>query len=777
MKKVVISLIMLLVPITELTAQQIDLTDATIIVSPRIKSPLRKTLVKILKEEVARRTSIEWLQEESWKEEKSMVIAIALSSDKGLLGRPVPQRNGDDLPERSAEGYRLVTEASTGRHIVWIVGADTRGALFGVGQLLRTAMLHDKRAYLLEPIDIATSPMQSIRGHQLGYRNTANSYDAWDVMQYDQYIRELVLFGTNAIENIPFQDDDESVHMPVARAEMNVHMSEICASYDIDYWIWTPATFDLRDTEKRAAMLNTHEQFYQACPRLDQIFFPGGDPGHNHPRDVMPFLKDLSVRLHRHHPKAGIWISLQGFSAEQVDYFYTYLDQSQPNWLRGVISGPSSPPTADTRHRLPAKYLHRQYPDITHNVRCEFPVFNWDQAYMLTIGREGINPRPNHFAKIHATYAPFTDGFVSYSDGVHDDVNKIVWSMRGWDITRDVRDIMIEYCRFFFRPDLAETAADGIFGLERNWVGPIIENGGIETTFAYWQAMESAHPQLANNWRWQMLVLRAYYDTYQRRRKIYEQALEKEANLVLTRARTLGAEKAMDKALTIVNRADSEPVAQDLHAKIVTYCDDLFHSIGLQTSVPKYQASNAQRGCMLQFVNYPFNNRWWLADEFTKTKSMDSEAEKLTRLETICHWESPGQGSYYDNVSNIETGPRVQTTSDDACDVAWWDNGSSRARLSSQLFQWEPVLEYENLDFNGRYIIRICGQGDALIRVDGERLEPVRYNKEFEGFKEFVIPKNITRDGKMRVSFDRPEESHLNWRQYSHISDVWLIKR
>jgi hypothetical protein len=38
-----------------------------------------------------------------------------------------------------------------------------------------------------------------------------------------------------------------------------------------------------------------------------------------------------------------------------------------------------------------------------------------------------------------------------------------------------------------------------------------------------------------------------------------------------------------------------------------------------------------------------------------------------------------------------------------------------------------------------------------------------------------VIPKHITQDGKMRLTFDRPEESHLRWTQYSHVSDVWLI--
>ena len=78
----------------------------------------------------------------------------------------------------------------------------------------------------------------------------------------------------------------------------------------------------------------------------------------------MPFLKDLSHRLVKYHPKAGIWISLQGFSAEQVDYFYRYLDEHQPDWLRGVVSGPSSPSIAGTRHRLPTKYHHRHYPDI-----------------------------------------------------------------------------------------------------------------------------------------------------------------------------------------------------------------------------------------------------------------------------------------------------------------------------------------------------------------------------------------------------------------------------
>ena len=109
--------------------------------------------------------------------------------------------------------------------------------------------------------------------------------------------------------------------------------------------------------------------------------------------------------------------------------------------------------------------------------------------------------------------------------------------------------------------------------------------------------------------------------------------------------------------------------------------------------------------------------------------------------------------------------------------MAWWDGGKSRKRLSSQLYQPQPELFYENLDFNGRYIIRVSGRGDALLRVDGERLEPVTYDKEIGGFKEFVVPKNLTMDGNIKVTFDQPEESNIRWTLQSHVSDVWLIKK
>ncbi len=762
-----------------LAAQQagIELRNPAVLLSKKIKPMRRETLIEILQVESSSRAGLQWRRGENRDLEDETILAIVFSNEKKLAGRYIPGTQGNNLPENLPEGYRLLINQNEGKTIIWIIATDFRGMIYGVGHLLRLVQFEGRKCYLPAKLNIVTAPEQSIRGFQLGYRDLANSYDAWDAGQYEKYIRELALFGANAIENIPFDESNDSVHMPIPREEMHRRMSAICEKYDLDYWVWTPAAFDLRDRQKRQAMLATHSIFYKNCPRLDNVFFPGGDPGENHPRQVMPFLRDLSFRLKRYHPDAGIWISLQGFSAEEIDYFYHYLDEKKPDWLRGVVSGPGSPPIAETRFRLPQQYQHRHYPDITHNLCCEYPVKNWDQAFALTIGREGINPMPGFYAKIQQKYAPFTDGFIAYSDGAHDDVNKIIWSQRGWDGNKNIGEILVEYCRFFFAATVAEDAANGILALENNWRGPAIANGGIETTFVFWQNLQKNNPRLVKNWRWQMLLLRAYYDTYQRRRKIYEQGLEKKANAILALAPEIGSEKAMQRALVMLNKADTEPVAQDLHAKIVQLCDDLFHSIGLQTDMLKYHAAGAQRGCILQFVNYPLNNRWWLADEFEKIKVMKSKSEKLRRLKIIRTWENPGQGSYYDNISNIETGPRVLTTQYDACDVAWWNGGYSRARLSSQLFQSSPVLQYEDLDFNGRYFIRVAGQGEALLRADGERLEPVLYNKGLGEFKEFIVPRHITRDGRLRVTFDIPEESHLNWRRYSHISDIWLIKR
>ncbi|MCC7154635.1 MAG: hypothetical protein IT161_08675 [Bryobacterales bacterium] len=737
----------------------LDLSRAVVAVrSGADVSAAEKTAAVVLVEEVQKRTGI-----------RLPVVTGPPPADRAAI---VFEKSG----AVQAEGFRIATEGA----VIRIGSADGRGALYGAGHLLRQLDWEPGRLALASPVNVATAPYSRIRGHQLGYRSTANSWDAWTVAQFEQYIRELALFGINSVENIPFQDERPDPLMKVPRREMNRAMAEICMRYGLDYWVWTPADVDLSNTAKRSALLKKFDELFKDLPTLTGVFVPGGDPGDNPPELVLPLLEDIARRLAPVHPKARVWLSLQGFDGEKAEQVYRYLDRQTPAWFGGIVAGPSSPPIPETRRRLPRNVGLRLYPDLTHNKISQYEVPNWDQAYALTLGREAVNPRPYEYAAIHNRYAAMSDGFLSYSDGVHDDVNKNIWSALAWDPSRDVRDILIEYCRVFFGPAVAEQAADGLLALERNWRGPLIANGAVEAALGMWAALEQRSPRLAGNWRWQMCLLRANYDAYVRRRLIQDSKLEEEANAILAGAGTRGAASAMLAASQVLNRAVEQPAGAALRSRIVELCEQLFQSIGLQTSVPKYHASGAERGAVLDFIDNPLNNRWWLEDEFAKVKSMGSEEAKVRRLREIARWENPGPGSFYDDIGNESKSPHVVRGAGEDSDPLfwWWDQGKSRARLSWQVTLWPKEVVYEGLDSGASYAVRTTGYGQALLRIDGERITPAVDGKEMAEYKEFIVPAKHLGDGKLVLTWDRATgEESLNWRRRSRLAEVWLLKR
>src|SRR5262249_19274494 len=120
------------------------------------------------------------------------------------------------------EGYQIKTAGNT----VSITGNDPRGVLFGVGNLLRALRMTTRKITLPDGFNIATAPKYPVRGHQLGYRPKTNSYDAWALPMWEQYIRDLAVFGTNAIELIPPRSDDadDSPHFPLPQIDTMIGM-------------------------------------------------------------------------------------------------------------------------------------------------------------------------------------------------------------------------------------------------------------------------------------------------------------------------------------------------------------------------------------------------------------------------------------------------------------------------------------------------------------------------------------------------------------------------
>jgi hypothetical protein len=764
-------------------AGEIDLREAVIVTRPGDLPNAERTAAAVLSDEIGKRTGLHLPCSTVWPAGK-VTIAVTSRGSVPEWGHAAPRRTGVGLSETKPEGYRLWAE---NEHTVWVLGADPRGALFGVGQLLRRLDWGPGKAGLPASLDIATAPAYPIRGHQLGYRPQANSYDAWDTAQFEQYIRELTFFGVNSIEGIPFQDDRQGPLMKVPRREMNRALSDICSRYGLDYWAWVPADFDLADGALQASFLKRCEQFFKDCKVFTGFFFPGGDPGKNPPELVLPFLEEIWKRLQPVHPQARIWLSLQWFNKEQIDFIRQYLEQKRPDWLAGLVVGPSSPPAASTRKGLPPAYKLRLYPDITHNKLSQFEVPAWDQAYALTLGREAINPRPAEFARVHHRFAPLSDGFISYSDGVHDDVNKTIWSALSWDPDAEVRDILVDYARVYFAPGTAAAAADGILALENNWRGPLANHGAVEGTLLMWRRLADLEPQLEGNWRWQMCLLRADYDAYVRRRLINESRLEGEANSVLAQAGERGAETVMREAAAILDRATDQPVAPELRRRIELRCAQLFASIGLQTSVEKYHASGEERGAVLDFVDLPLNNRWWLQDEFAKVRALGSEEEKCRRLAALATWENPGPGNFYDNVGNLSKSPHVVGRIDDSAREEetdpsqltywWWNEGKSRARLTWQITMWPPSMEYDGLDPRAVYVVRATGYGPVWLTINGERVKPTLDGRKTGELREFPVPQHCLTEGRLVLTWGCPPESkQLPWREQPRLAEVWLLR-
>ena len=261
----------------------LDLTRAVVVIPPTLSGPEKKA-VSLLVEDVTRRAGVKWQVTSRWPGEKTAVVAVGPVKAAEAFTGPFAKSIGDASRPLKPEGFHIRTEADG--PAVLVAGNDPRGVLFGVGRLLRELRTTEGRVLVPAGFNVTTSPVYPLRGHQLGYRPKTNSYDAWDLAQWEQYIRDLAIFGTNAVELIPPRSDDDadSPHFPLPPMEMMVGMSRLLDDYGLDVWIWYPAMDrDYSDPATVASALKEWDEVFRKLPRIDAVFVPGGDPGHTQP--------------------------------------------------------------------------------------------------------------------------------------------------------------------------------------------------------------------------------------------------------------------------------------------------------------------------------------------------------------------------------------------------------------------------------------------------------------------------------------------------------------
>jgi hypothetical protein len=797
----------------------LDLREAVVVTSAELTKP-ESAAIDMLLDEVEKRSIIRWKVAHQWPADVTPVIAIGTaataaewagthSSTLGLTGETLP-----------AEGYRVRVVTGGEAPAVLVAGNDSRGVLFGIGRLLQEMRMYREESrqvpgHVRLPADfeITTAPKYPLRGHQFGYRPKVNSYDGWTPDMWEQYIRDLAVFGTNAFEMIPPRSDDaaDSPHFPLPQIEMMAVISEILDKYDLDVWIWYPALDDdYTDPATEEFALQEWEGVFEALPRIDAILVPGGDPGQTPPKVMFPFLEKQTAVLKRHHPEAEMWMSPQGFTIEFMEDFYE-LVRAEPEWLTGVAVGPLvRDPLPLLREKLPDRYPIRRYPDITHSLSCQYPVHEWDLAYAMTLSRETINPRPFAQTAIVRAYDETSVGFITYSEGVNDDVNKIIWSELGWNPEAVPYDTLRRFSRYFVGPDYADPFAQGLLALEQNWKGALLTNQGVETTLQQFQAMEKgASPQDLLNWRFQQGLYRAYYDAYTRRRLLYETGLEKEAMDALGSARPLGTLRALDRAEAVLDRAVTDRVATHLRQRVFELAEALYQSIRMQLDVERYRAISVRRGANLANIDVRLNDRLWLRERFAEIRAEDDEEARLAGIQAILDWTNPGPGGFYDDLGRITAQPHLVPGKSYEDDPQYFESPQvafgggtcpsgyrlSWCRLVDGAYGHEVKLHYPRLDPEGAYRVRIVYAGrlaamayefadrtrqgtPVMVRLTGDdqEIHPMQPKPNPVQPVEFDVPTELTRDGELTlgctaaVGGDSP-------RRGCQIAEVWLMKK
>lgn len=502
-----------------------------------------------------------------------------------------------------------------------IFAHTVRGLIFGMGKFLMKTVFEDGKIILISDIAGKHIPEKRIRGHQNAYRTKPNTYDAWSPERFRDYFIDLMLFGTNTTELLPPEyPEEKNSYNSLMKWDMKEHMeksSHYANELDMDVSVWYPND----ELDEDSSAIRRREVLSDA-ERIDIIFPPGGDPG-DYPADQFVSRCVKTAReVRKVKPNVQMWPSAQmprgipGWG----DAFVQSINSSPKGVITGVIQGPNRAMEIDElRKRINPEFPIRFYPDITHNVRCEYsvqyPSEAWHYSLAAVNGRESVNPRPTEFKRIHALKSPYTVGSVSYSEGVNDDVNKFVWGRLEWDKTESVKNILEDYSRLFFPGVPFKECAGAIIGLEYNWVGDPIENPNIEYTLSAFENILNDYPELYDNWRFVMHLYRAEFDMLVKQRRSFELDLIDEAAEYVFR-------NNLEKAEEIL-QTDFDEAYKALRNEINILGDRLFALVGMQTSVEKHSAESWERGAVLDTADSPVSDRRRLIKKISEAKQTD----------------------------------------------------------------------------------------------------------------------------------------------------------
>lgn len=491
------------------------------------------------------------------------IFAVFSRTIKERTGiEPVRGKNGKivfalrDGP--GTEGYEI-TDGKNGE--ILIAGNDERGLLYGVGAFLRSSRFQPGH---FEPGELRgkSAPTSPLRIAYLA-SHTGNWYENAPPEAVQRYIEELGLWGYNAVMVCSPAEQFDSFSDPKAR-QLTGHLLKILGAAkqiglktvmvhcsNNTYKSLPPELGAVEEGSRQITALGNH-----ACPHkpgvrerllqewgeileayrpvgLDYVcFWPYDNGGCNcefcrpwGSNGYISISKDMAAKFREFNPKGEVILSSWRFLAGEWHDLYDVLEKD-PGWAQYILANSCRGFPDDVaksneetiRRGSPGKLTLMVFPEISM-----LGMWPWG-GRGATFRTEAVKEDIAQARKLGAA------SIMPYSEGIYEDVSKVLWVQALWDPNRSVDDILKEYIRYEYDPQVLPKALEVIrllgtmqeVSLKSKKFSPQ-EAGAGKQCGDFVDEVEPKLPKsVQESWRWKLFATRCRIESCLRQGRCFQ---------------------------------------------------------------------------------------------------------------------------------------------------------------------------------------------------------------------------------------------------------------
>lgn len=451
-------------------------------------------------------------------------------------------------PGIGAEGYRIADGANGS---VRITGNDERGLLYGVGKFLHTST-YDDQGFTSGSWRGASVPTMPVRGTYLA-THFQNYYDAAPVEEVARYVEDQALWGVNSVQvwfatenyngigdtNAQAKLDRLSV---ILKAAKNLGLNAVLVGVANEGYANSPVNLRADDstvghpgyhTDNGSRIYNLGNELCPSKPGASNLLVSYYQDKFNAFKSrgvnldtwcVWPYdsggctcancapwgangylrIAELEAQAYKSaFPNGKVILSTWYFDRWGTGEWAglaAKFNANKPAWVDYIM--------ADNFEEYP------RYP-LDNGVPGGVPLLNFPEISMYgqnPWGGYGANPIPDRIQqRWDETKGALSGGF-PYSEGIYEDLNKVICSQLYWSPNSTSSDAVKEYVAAEFSPKVVDDVAAVVKIFENNHLRSQIDESAVTAFQLMKQADAKLTPQARNSWRWRLLQIRATID-------------------------------------------------------------------------------------------------------------------------------------------------------------------------------------------------------------------------------------------------------------------------